>query len=110
MYAGRMGYGAHLPTSLGDSAVYNLAEVPESGYGPYLGDFFDTLKGIADKVSQAAMAAGAIKSGDARVTVVPTQQGVVKYAEQRGITPTTIALVLGGGALLWFATRRSGRR
>jgi hypothetical protein len=79
---------------------------------PFLGDFFDDLKNIADKISQGAMAAGAIKSGDAKVTVIPTQQGITNYAANlaSGITPTQVALAIGGLGLLFLLTRQRGRR
>jgi len=109
MYAGRMGYGAHLPTSLGDSAVYNLAEVPESGYGPYLGNFFDDLSRIAKQVGMASDELSKVSAGKAKIATFPPDQATIMIPV--GGTPVAYAvplipLAIGAGLLLWYVARR----
>lgn len=103
MYAGRIGYGAGMPTSLGENPVYNLAEVSESGYGPYLGNIFDDIARRAQQVRDLASRASQVKEGDAQIVVIPTTQGLAKQA------PSLSAMVpwlIGGAALLYFGMRK----
>lgn len=116
MYSGRIGYGAALPYSLGErepGVVNNLAEVPASGYGPYLGNFFDDLKKIADKVGIVSSELSKVSSGQATVATIPTGYSSVTLPIGSSGVSTAIPLwVLGAGAagLLFLAFRPRSRR
>lgn len=114
MYAGRVGYGSGLPSSLGErsNAVYDLAGVAPSGYGPYLGNFFDDLARIAGKVGIVSNELSKVASGDATVATIPTGQASLTIPIPGSPVSTSIPLwVVGAGAagLLFLAFRRKRR-
>lgn len=109
MYAGRMGYGAHLPTSLGEGNVYNLAGVSEAGYGPYLGDFFDDLSKAAEQVGAISKELQQVAQGERKVATFPPDQATVVVPV--GGKPVALAiplvpLVAGAAFLAYLALRR----
>lgn len=111
MYAGRIGYGGQLPYALGErsNAPYNLAALPPSGYGPYLGDFFDDVSRVAEKISAVSGEISKVTTGRATVATVPT--GYASLTLPMGSSPISTAIplwMLGAGAvgLLYLAFRR----
>jgi hypothetical protein len=118
MYSGRFGYGAHLPTSLGESPVFNLAgweeryeegfgEVTESGYGPYLGNIFDDLSKVAQKVGVVSDKLSEVASGKTSIATIPRNQATITFPA--GAVSTSIPLwplLIGAGALLYFGLRK----
>jgi hypothetical protein len=114
MYAGRSGYGSGLPYSLGErsNAPFNLGEVSQSGYGPYLGNFFDDLAKIAGKVGLVSNELSKVASGDATIATIPTGQASLTLPIPGSPISTSIPLwVIGAGAagLLFVAFRRKRR-
>lgn len=111
MYAQRPGYGGQLPYSLGErsNAVYDLAGVAPSGYGNYLGDFFDDVSKVAQKVSYVSSELSKVSTGKATVATVPT--GYASLTLPMGGSPVSQAIPLwvigaGAGLLLLLAMRR----
>lgn len=98
------GYGPYL----GESPVFNLAEYSAGQYNPYpsgMGNFFDDLKKITDKIGTIADTASGVASGKTQVVTVPTS--TVNAAKSAlGYLP----YVIGGGVLLYFVTRKRSRR
>lgn len=112
-----MGYGTHLPYSLGERApgvVQNLAGVSPAGYGPYLGNFFDDLAKIAGKVGLISGKVGDVVSGKSTVATIPTGQASLTVPMGNSAFSQAIPVwVLGVGAagLLYLAFRpKRGRR
>jgi hypothetical protein len=111
MYGGRPGYGGELPYGIGErsSAAYNLAEVSEAGYGPYLGNLFDDITKIASKVGVVSGELSKVASGKATVATVPT--GYASLTIPMGSSPVSQAIPLwvvgaSAAALLYLAFRR----
>lgn len=95
------GYGPYL----GESSVFNLAggEMYSPGeYNPYptMGNFFDDLKKIADKVSGVASQASQVVSGQKQVVVIPSNQAMADTAK------SYLPWVIGGGLVLYLAFRK----
>lgn len=112
MYAGRMGYGAHLPTSLGESPVYNLAGVSESGYGPYLGNIFDDISKIAGQVGIVSKELSSVSAGKAKIATVPTDTATLTIPMAGTPVAASIplwAIGLGAAGLLYLAFGRRRR-
>lgn len=111
MYGGRLDYGGDLPYSLGERsrAVYNLAEVPASGYGPYLGNFWDDLAKAAEKVSTVSGEVSKVVSGQSKVATVPTGYASVTIpvpGQPVGVSVPVVPLMIGAGLLLFLALRK----
>lgn len=114
MYGGRVGYGSALPYSLGErsNAPFNLAGVAPSGYGPYLGNFFDDLARIAGQVGLVSGELSKVAAGQATVATIPTGQATVTIPIPGSPVSTAIPLwVIGVGAagLLYVAFRKRRR-
>lgn len=111
-----MGYGAHLPYSLGERApgvIQNLAGVSPAGYGPYLGNIFDDLSKIASKVGLVSGELSKVASGQSTVATIPTGQATLTIPMGNSPFSTAIPLwVLGVGAagLAYLAFRPRRRR
>lgn len=76
-----------------------------------LGNFWDDLYRVAGTVQQAATAGREITAGNAKVTVVPTQQGLTNYVSEAASTNAVPMVLIAGAALAVFlATRPKGRR
>lgn len=118
MYAGRMGYGASLPYSLGERNIDNLTlgEVSPRGYGPYLGNFFDTIKNFATSVENVATKIGIasgqlsqVASGQANVATIPTNKATITIPTGNsgvGVSVPLVPLAIGAGVLLFLALRK----
>lgn len=129
MYAGRVGYGGGLPYSLGESQVYNLAEVSPSGYGPYLGEsvvynlaevapsgYGPYLGDIFDDISRMAQEAGIVSGevakvvrGEAKIATVPTDRATITVpipGKPVAASIPLLPLAIGAGLLLFLAFRR----
>lgn len=111
MYGGRIAYGGKLPTSLGErsTAIYNLAEVPSSGYGPYLGNFFDDLAKIAGKVGTVSGKIAEVTSGESKVAVIPSGYSTITVpipGQPVGVSIPILPLAIGAGLLLFMVMRK----
>ncbi len=108
MYTGRM-MGGQIPTGLAGSPIYNLGEVSESGYGPYLGNLFDDIARVAQEVGVASGELAKVAAGQAKIATVPTDRATLTFPVPGSPVATSISLLplaLGAGALLWFAMRK----
>lgn len=111
MYGGRAGYGSQLPYSLGErsTAIFNLAEVPASGYGPYLGNIFDDISKIASKVGLVSGELSNVAAGRSTIATIPTGQASLTLPIPGSPVSASIPLwVIGVGAagLLFLAMRK----
>lgn len=111
MYTGRIAYGGKLPYSLGErsNAIYNLAEVPPSGYGPYLGNIFDDLSKIASQVGVVSGELAKVASGEAKIATIPTNKASITIPlpnSQVGVAIPILPLAVGAGLLLYLALRK----
>jgi len=111
MYGGRPGYGGELPYGVGErsGAAYDLAEVSEAGYGPYLGNIFDDIAKAASKVGVVSGELSKVASGRSTIATVPT--GYASLTIPMPGTPVSQAIPLwvvgvGAAALLYLAFRR----
>lgn len=109
MYAGRVGYGGQLPTSLGErsAAPFNLAGVGPAGHGAYLGDFWDELTKGAHKVGIVSGEIGKIARGEASFATIPKDQAALTIPVG-GVSQSIPLWVIGAGAagLLFLAFRK----
>ena len=108
MYTGRF-MGGGIPMGLSGSPIYNLGEVSESGYGPYLGNIFDTLSKVASQVGIVSNELSKVSSGQAKIATVPTDRATITFPIPGSPVATSIPLVplaIGAGLLLFFAMRK----
>lgn len=109
MYAGRVGYGGQLPTSLGErsNAAFNLAGVGPAGHGSYLGDFWDTIQMGAHKVGIVAGEIGKVAHGEASFATIPKDTATLTIPVG-GVSQSVPLWVIGAGAagLLFLAFRK----
>ncbi len=73
-------------------------------------NIFDTIIKVAGTVQQAATGAREITAGNARVTVVPTAQGVQYHAGQFASQNLSTMMLIGGGALVAILIATSGKK
>lgn len=113
MYGGRAGYGSQLPYSLGErsNAVFNLAGVPASGYGPYLGNIFDDISKIAGKIGLVSGELSSVASGKSTIATIPTGQASLTIPipgspVSQAIPLWLIGVAAGGLVLLAMRKRR----
>jgi hypothetical protein len=127
MYAGRPGYGGKLPyAGLGvrtnapfflagdnrdtgdDDSPYSLMGVGPNGRGPYLGDFFNDVAGVAGKISAVAGKVSDVVTGKSTVATVPTGYSSFTLPIAGGYSQTIPLWVLGAGAgaLILLAMRK----
>jgi len=111
MYGGRPGYGGELPYGVGErsNAAYDLAEVSEAGYGPYLGNLFDDIAKVAGKVGIVSGELSKVASGGSTIATVP--KGYASLTIPMGSSPVSQAIPLwvigaSAAALLYLAFRR----
>lgn len=108
MYAGRP--AGKLPYGIGErsNAPFNLAGVPASGFGPYLGDFFDDVAKIAGKVGTVAGELSKVNTGQATIATVPTGYSSFTVPVGTGVSASIPTWVLGAGigVLVLLAMRK----
>lgn len=91
-----------------------------AGNRPYgLGDIFDTIASIAEKVATGAakvdvvaQQAGQVAQGKKKVALIPTQGASFTLpvsGQMFGVTVPVMPLLIGAGVLAFFALRRKRR-